>query len=263
MKNPFEQLLRRLDKLNGIHELYRKAESELEAHIGRSICMPNCGECCQTSSILVWGIEVEAMASYLLGKKKLLKDVMDRCENWLRTGNRGAHTPSYYQQNLDKLMERARELYSSQCCLLDGAKQCLIYPMRPLACRSYGVTVYPHRCPRPCGLGESGSTRAYNGGMANIINDELTDLLKDCAQESFTATVGFLPTLLMMRLRSRAFVSLVDSGKVDPVKLARNFVHSPAALFQRQFSDLTLSGDKALQEVEATGINTGPVIVRI
>lgn len=258
--HPFRSLIQRLSKLDKIHGLYQKAEDEVEAHIGMPICMSKCGLCCQSNSPMVWGIEVEAIASHLLGQVDLLNTVMDRCEHWLRSNN-GTHSPAYYQQNTGKLMERARELYTGRCVLLGEDKRCLIHPARPLACRAYGVTSYPADCPRPYGLGESASSRAYNSGMAPMIKEAVNQLLKECASDSFAATVGFLPTLLMMRLRSQQFVSLVDSGRVDPVKLVKNYLHSPAIIMQEQLTDFSLAGDEALQEVERTGINTGPITV--
>lgn len=260
---PFKSLIQRLSKLEKIHGFYQQAEAEVEAHIGMPICVPNCGLCCQNNSPMVWGIEVEAIASYLIGQGDLLNTVMDRCEHWLRTSNGKVHPPAYYQQNTDKLMERAHELYTGCCVLLGTDKRCLIHPARPLTCRAYGVTSYPTDCPRPYGLGESASSRAYNNGIAPVVKEALNQLLKECASDSFAASVGFLPTLLMRLLRSRQFVSLVDSGKVDPVKLVRNFIHSPAIITQDQLADFSLAGDEALQEVELTGINTGPITVAV
>jgi hypothetical protein len=105
--------------------------------------------------------------------------------------------------------------------------------------------------------------RAYNTGMAAPIQQAFNDFLVECSGVQNDVAVGFLPTLLMSRLRSQRFTGLVDSGQIDPVKLVKNLVHSPSILVESQFTDLTLAGDTALQEIEKKGIPTGPLTVLI
>lgn len=255
---PFEALINRFVGLEQIHGLYQEAQDELERHIATPICMANCGRCCKDNTILVWGIEVEYIASHLLGQGPLLDQVLDACEEWLRAKNGPIYSPKALQRNLPKLLERARQIYTGRCPLVDRENKCLIHMARPLVCRSYGVTTYPQGCPRPMGLGEAGTQRAYNRGMGEKITALFNEFLVEISEDKPLTAVGFLPAMLMQRLRAARFAGLVDSGTVDPVKLIRNYVTSPAILAEQQVFDLAMSGDKALQEVEKTGINTGP-----
>lgn len=259
--HPFEELLKRLNALEGIHRLYQKAEDELVSHIKAPICVERCGKCCKENTPMVWGIEIEAIASFLLGQGPLLDEVLDRCEGWLLDNEGPISSPRHLARNIPLLLQRAHEAMVKQCPMLTQEMQCAIYTMRPLSCMAFGVTTYPENCPRPLGLGETSNLKAYNQGMIPVVKKALNDLLVSSAEDAFCVTVGFLPTLLMSRLRSSAFTNIVDSGKVDPVKLARNRIHSPSILSAEQQLDLSLAGDEALQEVERNRIKTEPIIV--
>ena len=262
MERPFEALISRLSALDLIQGLYQQALDELELRIGAPICVADCGKCCEHNTVMVWGIEVESIATHLLGLGQLLDVVMDRCEDWLMARNGRTYSPQALRGNIPKLLEEARAVYTSRCPLLEGTK-CLIHMARPLACRAYGVTSYPVGCNRPLGLGETPDTRAVNTGMGPVITEAFNQVLRESAEDDFFTRVGFLPTLLMARLRADRYTSLVDSGRVNPIKLVKNYVHSPAILTQQQTVDFTLAGDKALQEIEKRGIPTGPVIVHV
>lgn len=259
--NPFEALLKRLSALEGIHRLYEKAEDELVSHIRAPICVEKCGDCCKKNTPMVWGIEIEAIASFLLGQGELLDEVMDRCEEWLLDNQGPILSPQQLSRNLPQLFQRAHEVMVKQCPMLTEEMQCAIHTMRPLPCMAFGVTTYPVNCPRPLGLGETSNRKAYNEGMIPVTKKALNDLLVSSAEDDFCVTVGFLPTLLMTRLRSGAFTNAVDSGKVDPVKLVRNRIHSPSILSADQQFDFSLAGDEALREVEHNAIKTGPILV--
>lgn len=261
-RQPFDAVIARQVELMEIHAICQQAQDELEAHIGRSICMPNCGKCCLHNTPMVWGFEVEFMVSSLLGDNQKLDNILDRCEGWLLYNDGKIRSPNYYRQNPGKIIERSHDIITSPCPMMDEITlQCLIHAYRPLVCRAFGVTTYPRNCPRPPGLGESDVVRSYNQGLGEKINAALHKLLVGYAKESsFAITVGFLPTLLVSRLRANWFAGLVDSGRVDPVKLVRNYIASPAALIESQFTEFNLAGDKALQEVESSGIHTGPVM---
>jgi len=226
--------------------------------------MPNCGKCCEQNTVLVWGMEVEYIASFVLGNHRRLKEVIDRSEEWLRTRSGPILSPKQRLADPKKTMERIRATYGMRCPYLLEDHSCLIHHERPIACRSYGVTHFPYNCLRPYGKGESGSVRAYNSGVGMVIKQSLTELLVSAAVgDPKLAEVGFLPTLVLSRLAAPRFAGLVDSGMVDPSKLIRNHVTSPALIFQDQLPTFTLAGDEALQEVEKTGIPTGPLTLVI
>lgn len=262
MERPFEGLVKRFAKLEGIYGLYEQAEQELVGVIGVPVCMANCGKCCEHNTVLPWGIEVEHIASYLLAEPVLMKKVLDRCEEWLRYNDGPVPSVKKLRSNPKSLMERVHRLTAGPCPLLEN-HSCLIYKVRPAACQAFGVTTYPRNCPRPVGYGETIETRAYNRGMGLAISEAMDSLLLEAAGDANDVTVGFLPTLIMSRLKAREFAGLVDSGKVDPIKLVRNFVSSPSILSEAQLTDLSLAGDKALQGVEKKGILTGPLSFKI
>lgn len=260
MNKPFEELITRMNRLEMLHSLFDQAEKELVDHIGIPICMANCGKCCEHNTVMAWGIEVELIASHLLGDAVLLETVMDRCEEWLREQVGPIYTVKQLKESPVRLMSRVHQIITGRCPLLDKTK-CLIHPVRPVTCRAFGVTTYPRDCKRPTGYGETDTVRAYNRGMAQPITDAFNRFLIECSDKPYDVSVGFLPTLLMSRLRSKRFAGLVDAGKVDPVKLVRQHIASPSVLVESQLSNLELAGEKALQEVEKTGIHTGPLTV--
>jgi Fe-S-cluster containining protein len=258
MSRPFEALIKRLNDLDLLYSAFDHAEKEVVATIGVPICVENCGKCCEHNVVMAWGIEVENAASYLLGNEKLLKTVLDRCEAWLKENTGRVFTTTQLLRDKSRLMQKTHEIITGRCPLLDGTR-CLIHPVRPAACRSFGVTTYPRGCNRPPGIGETVDRRAYNKGMALPIMEATNEFLIDCSDNPHDVSVGFLPTMLMSRLRAREFTGLVDSGKIDPVKLVKQNVTTLSVLVESQFSDFSLAGDKALQEVEKKGINTGPI----
>ena len=252
---PFGELLRRLTVLEALHGLYQQAEGELTRHIGVPICMDKCGKCCQHNTVMVWGIEVERIASCLVGQRNVLNEVMERCERWLLHDNGVVPSPTQLAKNPLKVIQAGNELVKKLCPLLQDDMKCLIHVCRPLACRAYGVTTYPVDCPRPPGFGEDPSRKAYNRGMGERVKVAFHELMKDFGEnDRQSATVGFLPTLLMAKLRADRFAGLVDSGMVHPVKLSRGFMASPTILWESQKADMTLAGQESLDEVVKKGI---------
>ena len=257
MTQPFSSLLSRLATVEELHGIYADAQEALEAHLGVNICMPNCGACCEHNAVLVWGFEIEAITSYLLGKGEIYtKQVLDSCEEWL-TNDHGLKTypPKYFESHPKEMMAQVHTVSSTRCPMLTIDKKCSIYEQRPLACEAFGVTTYPRGCPRPLGLGEHDNVRAYNSVLGNKIGEVLNVFLTRVANEDMLAvTVGYLPTLLFAKLRANDFANLVSSGKINPVKLATNVINSPALLYEQQRIDFSLAGDKALEDVVNAGV---------
>jgi Fe-S-cluster containining protein len=258
MNKPFETLINRFAKLEVLHGFFDQAEKEVTDTIGVPICMANCGKCCEHNVVMAWGIEVESIASYLIADDPLLKKVMDRCEGWLTEAVGPVYTVNQLKADIHRLIGKTHQLITGRCPLLDGT-QCLIHPVRPVTCRAFGVTTYPRGCNRPPGYGETEDRKAINGGMAGPIVEAVNQFLVECSDNNYDVSVGLLPTMLMSRLRSRKFTGLVDSGKIDPIKLVKHHMTSLSVLVESQFADFTMAGDKALQEVEKKGIPTGPL----
>lgn len=248
--------------LEVIHRGFQDAQNELEAHLGIPICMANCGQCCTHNTVLAWGIEVEYISTWLLGNRPLLKEVIDRCDDWLRNNNGPVKSAKWYLKNPERITDDARAIYNARCPFITDDLRCLIHQHRPIVCRAFGVTTYPNSCSRPTGIGESLNMRAYNSGMGVSIRQSMEELLASALKEDRElAVVGFLPTLIMSRLAAGRFTGLVDSGKVSPVKLVRNYGSSMALIFEDQIPNISMVGDKALLLIEAKGIPTDPLTI--
>lgn len=255
MNKPFSSLLARLATVDELKQLYSDAQDELEGHLGVPICVANCGICCEHNVPMVWGFEVEAIASYILGQgEKFTKEILDRCEDWLLDNNSG-FTVKYLLDHPQKMLEEVHKVNIGTCPLLTSDRKCSVWLQRPVACQAYGVTTYPTGCPRPLGKGEYGNIRAFNQGLGTKINETLNKILQFVSNDDlFASTVGYLPTMLMAKMRAVEFSGLVSSGKVNPVKLATNQVTSPAIITEEQRSKFKLAGDKALDEIISGGI---------
>ena len=263
---PHEGLIRRLNGLEYLHGVFDSAQAELETALGVPICVPNCGACCQHNTPMVWGYEVEYIAAYLLGQgEQATKDALDRCEDWLLERHGHPVLPArQLAHNTAKIIEMARTFSTSQCPMLTADRRCSVHGERPMACRAFGVTTYPRGCPRPMGQGEHGDTRAINRGMGAAVKTALTEFLERiAAEDTFAATVGYLPTLLMGKMRAERLAALVDSGRINPVKLSINLVHSPAILWEEQVATFELAGQQALDNMVKTSIPTGPLVVKV
>lgn len=216
------QLLKRYGRLREIHRMFEGAVLELTSARTAPICIENCGRCCHVP--FAWEVEADYLTSSILGNGALLKTA-DLCQSWLLdkvSGVKGNTPPS--QAEFQVVMR-------SPCPFLGTDKRCSIYDSRPISCRSYGVTRLPGReCPRPLGINETQTARAYYAGPGG-----------DAIKEATTGLVGqshsgLLPTLLYQRIRPGDFRVLVADGKIASAKLVIARTVSPAILWQSPIS---------------------------
>jgi len=208
-----------------IYQLFNDAQKRLEKDTGVSICMPNCGKCCEKNQICVTGMEVQQIAGWVRKQKPVFQDrIMKLCEDWLLEPveqfqvKAGIGTYLLKPEGIDRLMSELQYLESNtRCPLLDENKRCLIYPVRPLICRAFGVTRVAGItiCKRPIGKNEFGDFRAYaDGYWRNKIGAEIERL------EETLIVKGILPTLLLMELNPQCLFNHIYHNDIASAKMS-------------------------------------------
>jgi len=215
-------MLQQFMELRQIHRLFDDSEAHLAKRLGVPICMPNCGKCCQENCVTIYSIEASLIISYLMGDGKLT--VIGWCRDWLLEHHTAA--PTYNGIPVGVVSKELKHewdlLVKSGCPMLGENKQCFIHMMRPLICRSYGVTMTAGvGCPRPLGRGESVASKGYIGGKASaLLEDELNKYFgKMRAEHPDFAKMGFLPTMIFRQAREKEFRELIAENKIASAKL--------------------------------------------
>ncbi len=208
-------------ELRAIHRLFGAAELRLEQHIGKSLCLPGCGLCCQVNLPMWTTIEAIHAVSVLTGRTTITKMVAI-AEGWLTEPDPRATlyegTPEGWAS--PQLVAEWQAMRSTQCPFLSDTKVCLIHEVRPLACRAWGVTLTDNGalCPRPPGRGETLTQRAFINGTP--IRQQVEGF-KDRCREKKRAWLasGFVPTVLYRAAKPDEFKCLVLNNRVASAKL--------------------------------------------
>ena len=207
-------------ELRRIHGMFAAAESMLQDHIGKPICMPTCGLCCQHNTPPWMTIEALHAVSVLTGKGRL-GQMLSLAEGWLLEKDPRA---SLYEGMLTgwakpQLRDEWQALLAGQCPFLDASQLCLLYEVRPLTCQSYGVTRDNAAiCPRPLGRGETVTRRAYVGG--DTIAGAIRDFRQHCQAKNASWIVsGMAPTMLYRVAEPEKFKHLVMDNRIPSAKL--------------------------------------------
>ena len=212
-------MIQQFKALRNIHRNFDDACATLEQTLGTSICIAKCGRCCSTVSCMT--IEALNIVSYLLGQGQLAS-TLQAAEDWLVT--RHSEAPSYEGMIAGrfvppKIRDEWYDLSQMQCPFLSTDLTCTIHEVRPLVCRSYGVTrragVY---CPRPLSKNESYSKQGY------IDSPELrADVEHFCTttkrKNPEWAIRGFLPTMLYRAARDAEFRKLIKDNRIASAKV--------------------------------------------
>jgi len=226
------------DTLSNIHWLYSKAQRRLEKDIGCSICIPDCGKCCELNSITVKGVEGAYICDWLRRQKPSFRNaILDKCEEWLLDPEipskesddremglgvyKGIGTSAMSRDEIDQAVAETWYLSRSRCPMLTEDKRCLIHPVRPLQCRAFGVTriVSSDVCPRPQGRGEPDDARKY---IEDSTVDKIRENIEKLKAESegvYIAHSLFVATSLFSELRSQRFLEYVYHGKIPSAKM--------------------------------------------
>lgn len=208
--------------LRQIHSLINDTEAHLVKQLGVPICILNCGKCCEENNVTVYSIEASLILSYLIGDGKT--KVVSWCRDWLVEHHTGIDTYDGIPYGLvnEKLKHEWDLLAKGHCPMLTQDKKCAIHVMRPLVCRTYGVTRDAGMgCPRPIGRGESVNARAYIGGKASdFLEDQISKFFgKMRLEHPDYAKIGFLPAMIFRQAREKEFRELIAEHKIASAKL--------------------------------------------
>jgi Fe-S-cluster containining protein len=207
-------------ELRDIHRMLGEAESQLVEYLGVPICLPNCGKCCQVNVPPCTTIEAINMVSVLTGTRKLAP-MLSIAEGWLL--ERDNRAPTYEGMPLGILksviLEEYQTILRTQCPFLGPQKECLIWDVRPLTCRTWGVTRdNANACPRPLGKNESPTQMMVVDGTP--IRQAIDAFKKRCEAKNKTWIIsGLVPTVLYRAARPDKFRRLVHDNKIASAKL--------------------------------------------
>ena len=237
------QMLRPLSLIETTYRAFDAADRELSGALCVPLCIPDCGKCCATTTVLVWDVEAHFVLSWLMGNTSILPDVISTCEGWLLDRDHSLTTyglaGSLTQEQWDNLRPEVDTLLLSRPCpFLTNEKRCLIHFARPLACRAYGITHLPARfCPRPLAKIETEDMRGHipiNSPTSGKLRRMVSETLKSSELMGWAGAM-FLPTSIFAALRPSIFSDYVADGKVAAAKLVRLF-RNPAILFQDELN---------------------------
>lgn len=242
----FESLLWGFTQLEQIHRHYSDAQAEMERWLGVPLCIDNCGRCCR-QVIAVWDIEARYIISCIAGHNGLVDRVAKIAEGWLLKEIPNANSQFHPKggtlgaEDFHRFHVEWVTLLNSPCPFLDSDKRCIIYQMRPLICRAYGVTrVTAPDCLRPLGKGETPIRKAYYGGEGGKkLRARFLSFITRLYKKDQTLTMsGFIPTMIYRNLKPEKFNEMVANESVATAKMAMRKAASPNILWQEQL-DMT------------------------
>lgn len=228
------QIMTLLEGYSLLERLYRaleEGERELEqARGGRPICVSACGLCCQRIVPMAMVIEVK----YILSHLHMLPgpEIKARALGWMAERHPGlilwekVRGRPYRDEERRLLVDDQHTLERTACPFLTADKLCLLYRVRPLVCRAYGVTLPQDPwCPRPLHITETAERRMGVGpsgplGKAIIkLKGALVGRLRQAGATNLLVS-SWLPGLLARDLAREELISLQSEGKVADIKLA-------------------------------------------
>lgn len=207
-------------ELRRVHKSFAAADAMLRAHIGKPICVSQCGLCCQHNTPPWMAIEALQAVSVLTGRGKLAR-MVSIAEGWLL--EKDPRASLYEGMSMGwarpQLREEWQAVMGGQCPFLDTGQLCLLYAVRPLTCQSYGVTRdAADICPRPLGRGETATRRAYVDGGA--IATAIREFRKHCqAKNKSWVLSGLVPTMLYRAAKPEKFKQFVLDNHIPSAKL--------------------------------------------
>ena len=234
---PHLELIKAFTKLGELHKAFNGAAQELEQARAAPLCLEECGKCCHLP--YAWDIEGRYILSTILGDGHLSR-IESLCEGWLLDRPRQLTLYNLYPGRIENyaIREEIAWLMQSPCPFLDNSnKRCIIYNSRPISCRAYGVTRMPSKeCPRPMGIGESESRKAYFGGEGGMkLQARVAKFIQGLASPWNKSWA--LPALLYSLINPVKFNLYAKDKKVASAKLAVGWL-SPAILWQSQLNEL-------------------------
>jgi len=198
-------------RLHRVWDSWAAAAHELSLAVGVPLCVDGCGLCCTTNTPAAWGIEVVRAAAWLLEQTPEARNrILDKIEAWLVKPVLEVEPPIQPNFTLTKpLMGKACQ--RGRCPLLGDDLRCTVYEVRPIGCRSYGVTVFAaHYCKRPSGRGEDDEHRALFAGDGTAeLRARIRALRHAMREHPGLLNTSLFPTALYAKFRPERIVELL------------------------------------------------------
>ena len=200
---------------------------QLEREIGKPVCIEGCGKCCERVVPLASGLEV----SYITGHLPSLDNsdrVTKRALEWLEDDNPELiRTKELRLGSHEKLQEQVSLLRVGRCPFLLETAECLIYQVRPMACRAYGVTSPSNTwCNRPL-AGMESDTFCWTIDRKTPVGEQIQAYVIalwqaiDHFNMEHLKLYGLLPTMVAELLDPVGLGNLHRRGTIQPAKLAK------------------------------------------
>jgi len=208
-------------QIREMHLVFEEAEKILAEDIGKPICIPVCGICCEHNVSNAMTIEAVYAVSVLTGQGQL-KKMVPLAEGWLLEHHSFAtiYEGMPHGHVSPQLRDEWQAVSRSQCPFLDSTtKYCLVHDCRPITCRAYGVTRdNSELCPRPLGRGETESQRRY------IPAPKLREYIKGCRDEWHEKNktwliAGCFPSVLFRAAEPVKFKNYVLDNRIASAKI--------------------------------------------
>ncbi|MDD5700429.1 MAG: YkgJ family cysteine cluster protein [Dehalococcoidales bacterium] len=213
-------MIEAFNTLRLIHRVFDEAEKVLQDDIGKPLCVSNCGICCQHNHPRWTTIEAIHAVSVLTGTGRL-DQVTKVAEGWLLEHSNEAklYEGMPFGWASPQLRQEYNALAISQCPFLSTDMRCMIYDIRPLACRAYGVTRdNADVCPRPPGKGETQTQRRYIAAPA--LRAQVDNWKERCRQKNKSWIIsGFVTTVFFRAAREERFRQLVKDNQIASAKI--------------------------------------------
>ena len=214
--------LESLMAISQLHRAYEGAAKLLEDRLGTPLC-ERCGKCCEGNTPFAYGVEAANAVSRLIGQGKSYT-MQRRIEGWLLEKHRECTVYEPLRANkmtwgLDsKIQEEALALSRVQCPFYEE-RSCILYDMRPIVCRAYGVTRVIQGCSRRLGQGESLSHRLIlTGPPVEALKAARLRVLALVPKPTWRLS-GFFPTLIFALMWPESYRKMVSDGLVASAKL--------------------------------------------
>lgn len=234
-----------MEALEKVQTTLREEQELLEKDIGVPICIENCGKCCECNSITVRAIEAAQIIAWLKKQPQSFQSkILDICHTWLIQDDpyvairMGIGTSALTAAGQDRLNSEINYItYRTACPMLDENKRCLIHPVRPLQCRTFGVTrvVPPEVCPRPIGEGEYGRNRAFRSNETVQTLRNALDILRNVCEDQGYSGSMYIAAAIYLEMKPRLFYELIYHNKIATTRTM--LVGGHAILWQDQLDE--------------------------
>lgn len=130
--------------VNELIEIYRQIDNEARSPASRNkvkfICKKGCFECC-SDYFYVAKIEYTTILHYLKSTGTDILPIISSCEEKLQQFKTSHHEEYTSLKNNDySMFTDTSNIKVSNCPFLGSNNECLVYDVRPLICRLYGIS---------------------------------------------------------------------------------------------------------------------------